>query len=56
MSIAMLDNPLILKAGIQFSKKMGIYAAYLTSVGTTRGGYYALSKTADQIGIKYNFN
>jgi len=49
------DSPLILKAGIQFSKRIGIYATYLTSVRTTRGGYYALNKNADQIGIKYNF-
>ena len=49
------DNPLILKAGIQFSKRFGIYGAYLSSVGTTRGGYFALSKTAEQIGIKYDF-
>ena len=50
------DNPLLLKAGMQFSKHIGIYGTYLSSVATTRGGYFALSKTAEQIGLKYTFN
>ena len=47
------DNPVLIKAGIQFAKHWGININYLTTVATTRGGYFQLNKNGEQIGLFY---
>lgn len=47
------DNPIMLKAGMQFFKRFGIFVNYLTSVPTTRGGFFDLSNSGLQIGLNY---
>jgi hypothetical protein len=48
-----IDDTILLKAGMQFNKKYGIFINYLTSTPTTQGGYYQLSRTNEQIGLVY---
>ncbi len=50
-----VDDTYLLKAGMQFNKKLGIFVNYLTSTPTTQGGYYQLSRTCEQVGVVYFF-
>jgi hypothetical protein len=49
------DDSFILKAGVQFGIHWGICAQYLSNVSITRGGYFQLSSSDEQIGINYFF-
>lgn len=50
-----LDDTFILKAGVQIHEKWGIFAQYMSSVADTKGGYFGLNSTVEQVGINYFF-
>jgi hypothetical protein len=45
----------IFKAGILFTKHIGVYANYLTSAPVTRDPYFDLNFTTMQVGVNYYF-
>jgi hypothetical protein len=47
------DNSFLFQAGIQFNKKLEIFANYATSTITTKSNYWALNNNNKQIGILY---
>jgi hypothetical protein len=58
------DNPyffspyntlIMLKGGMQFTKKWGIFVDYLTTAPVTRGPYFVLNYSTLQAGINYSF-
>ncbi len=50
-----VDNSFVFTAGVQVRKNWGIFAQYLTSVPTTKGGYFQMDLVCEQIGINYFF-
>jgi hypothetical protein len=49
------DNLFVFKAGVQFYKNWGIFAQYLGGATVTRGGYFQMSSSGEQIGLNYFF-
>jgi hypothetical protein len=50
-----IDDTFILKAGVQIHESWGIFAQYMTSVLDTKGGYFGMNSTVEQVGINYFF-
>ncbi len=50
-----VDDTFILKAGVQIHRNWGIFAQYMTSVLDTKGGYFGMNSTVEQVGINYYF-
>jgi hypothetical protein len=49
------DDTFIFKAGVQFTKNLAIFASYQSGVSSTKGGYFQLSSTCEQVGLNYIF-
>ena len=49
------DEAIVIKAGLQFGKHLGVFAQYLSSVHVTRNDYWLLTSVSEQTGINYYF-
>ncbi len=49
------DDGFLLKAGVQFGSHWGIFAQYVSNIAITKGGYFQLSSSNDQVGLNYFF-
>ncbi|MGN6638501.1 MAG: hypothetical protein ACTHJ8_06285 [Mucilaginibacter sp.] len=50
------DNSFVLKAGVQFTKNLEVFANYQTGANSTNGGYFQLNSTSAQVGLIYLFD
>ncbi|MDB5087204.1 MAG: hypothetical protein JWR09_1198 [Mucilaginibacter sp.] len=49
------DDSIVIKAGVQLGKHLGIFAQYLSSININKNAYWQLSFTSEQAGINYYF-
>jgi Outer membrane protein beta-barrel domain len=50
-----VETSFVLKAGVQFSRKWGVFVDYISSSPLTNGGYFQLAVTQERVGINYLF-
>lgn len=49
------ETSFVIKAGVQFSKRLGVFIDYTASSPLTSGGYFELNNTQERVGISYLF-